>query len=57
MTNMGRVDFYEIWDGEDCLVEDVGFMGEDTQGQADALARRLSPTATAHYDRTGEVMA
>lgn len=63
---MGQVDFYEIWDGEKLLVPDVGFYdsqqssfvahGENaTQEAATALAKMLSPTAEAHFVRTGEV--
>lgn len=58
MTKLDTVEFFEIWDGVN-FIADVGFATMHTPGQAqaDALARTISPTAVAHYDRCGEVWA
>jgi len=54
VKHVGQVSFYEIWDGENFIV-DIGFDCPDPQVAATALAKMLSPTAEAHFDRVAEL--
>ncbi len=57
MERAGRVDFFEVWIGEDTFLADIGVYGDEVNHEAEAqrIAKLMSPDAVAHFDRTGDV--